>query len=447
VDAGTLNQGREGFMLYCYACHGEKGDGKGPASHYLRPPPRDFRSYTFKFTGTPEGLPHDQDLERIVKGGLEGTAMLPWDVPPTVLKNILHYIKTFSPLVATREPALPTWAEAKELKGASLTAGAFYRVQADAFMNWLACYQAYPDDPEPPGCNLKQQACEEGACKAVEDPADCARANCGLGAWDQARIWTLKGEGWRASDAETGERIVAGTDPWGDGKLAQATARGKALYHGFAQCGSCHANYATEAEITEVSKVFGKEPALRPELYYSEPKLSSYTVAVPRAPACGVDADCATDPAKKERFKCVAGRCDLVVTILPPDFTVNPLRAGSDLKSVYRTIRAGIPGTAMPPWSADKMPAYKEALARASAEAKEKAGKLLEAAKATGDSKAVEKAEKEAEALQKAAEKVAVAAGDKDIWALAHYIEHLVGWKDKPEAWELKRRLLASVQK
>src|SRR5437867_1761932 len=98
ISADTLNEGQRRFMLYCRPCHGEKGDGKGPSSPGLRPPPRDFTLGTFKFGAVPGGtLPHDEDIVRIVRNGLHGTAMLAWDVPEQDLQNIIQYIKTFSP--------------------------------------------------------------------------------------------------------------------------------------------------------------------------------------------------------------------------------------------------------------------------------------------------------------------------------------------------------------
>ena len=59
------------------------GDGKGPSSYGLRPPPRDFTKGIFKFARlrSSDELPNDDDLVRIVHGGLHGTAMLPWDIP------------------------------------------------------------------------------------------------------------------------------------------------------------------------------------------------------------------------------------------------------------------------------------------------------------------------------------------------------------------------------
>ena len=44
-----------------------------------------------------DDLPHDEDLYRIVQGGLHGTAMLPWDIPKVELEKIVQYIKTFAP--------------------------------------------------------------------------------------------------------------------------------------------------------------------------------------------------------------------------------------------------------------------------------------------------------------------------------------------------------------
>ncbi len=96
VDPHTLNAGYEAFMLYCYGCHGKDGDGHGPASYSMRPPPRDFRQGLFKFAGGPAGtLPTDDVLDRIIRRGLHGTPMLSWDIPEVERKLIIQYIKTF----------------------------------------------------------------------------------------------------------------------------------------------------------------------------------------------------------------------------------------------------------------------------------------------------------------------------------------------------------------
>src|SRR5262245_34767221 len=108
VSAESLNHGRDGYQQYCRPCHGEKGDGRGYSSYGLRPPPRDFSQALFKFgrVAAP-ALPPDSELVNIVRGGLHGTAMLPWDVPDGELLDILQYIKTFAPKWAAEEPGKP----------------------------------------------------------------------------------------------------------------------------------------------------------------------------------------------------------------------------------------------------------------------------------------------------------------------------------------------------
>ena len=98
VPAELLSEGRDLYARYCVTCHGEHGDGAGLAAPGMRPAPRDFRTARFKFAGAPDqALPHDDELLRIVRGGLAGTAMRPWDLHERELRAIIAYIKTFSP--------------------------------------------------------------------------------------------------------------------------------------------------------------------------------------------------------------------------------------------------------------------------------------------------------------------------------------------------------------
>lgn len=98
VPASTLNAGRVAYLQYCRSCHGDNGDGKGPAAPGMRPPPRNFTQGSFKFAGVlDQKLPRDEDLIRVVRQGLHGTAMLGWDVPEQKLDSIVQYLKTLSP--------------------------------------------------------------------------------------------------------------------------------------------------------------------------------------------------------------------------------------------------------------------------------------------------------------------------------------------------------------
>lgn len=93
-----LTRGYEAYQQYCYACHGERGDGNGPSGRTMRPPPRNFVQGQFKFTGTGYGdLPSDAQLRRTIRRGLDGTPMLAWDLSEKELVDVIAYLKTLSP--------------------------------------------------------------------------------------------------------------------------------------------------------------------------------------------------------------------------------------------------------------------------------------------------------------------------------------------------------------
>ena len=294
IDAAQLNRGREAYNFYCRTCHGEEGDGRGPASPELETPPRDFRLATYKFAGAADdGLPADDDLIRIVTNGLDGTAMLRWQIPPEMTDDIVQYIKTYSPV----------------------------------------------------------------------------------------------DEGWRDSDNEVGSLEIT-EDPWGAAKKAEAIARGRTVYHGFAECYACHPGYETRAEINRDRLATGNAPlpGFRARYWTPEAKASpTYTRPVSDDPACAEDTPCPDG----DRQVCQFGRCEEKVVIRPPDFTLNRVRVGSQRADLYRIIAAGIPGTAMPRWQ----------------------GGL----------------------------------GEEEIWAMAYYVESLVSMRGKPEARALKARLRADT--
>ena len=97
IAADTLERGRRAYSRDCYACHGMDGDGRGPASHGIDPRPRDLRRGVFKFGRVAGGasLPTDQDLSRIVREGLAGTAMVGWDLPDADLASVIQFLKVF----------------------------------------------------------------------------------------------------------------------------------------------------------------------------------------------------------------------------------------------------------------------------------------------------------------------------------------------------------------
>jgi DMSO reductase family type II enzyme heme b subunit len=92
----------KGKILYdqwCASCHGEKGDGKGPAADFVWPKPRDFTKGTYKFKSTGSGEPPvDSDILRTIREGNPGTSMPAWKrFSDDEVKALVAYVKQFSP--------------------------------------------------------------------------------------------------------------------------------------------------------------------------------------------------------------------------------------------------------------------------------------------------------------------------------------------------------------
>jgi mono/diheme cytochrome c family protein len=238
VAAEILNEGHEVYLHYCYACHGEKGDGQGPAAPAMRPPPRDLTTGTFKFAGVAAGeLPQDEDLVQLLKRGLAGTPMLPWDLSDRERNAVVQYLKTLSPRWKTETPG----------------------------------EQVLPD----------------------------------------------------------------AADPW-KGREQEAMALGEAIYHltgvvmdkatnmpkmVLAGCNACHPSYLATAELEALSqRTVGKPATLRENLHRPSLKETEYKVGATK------------------------------ITALPTDFLFHNVKNGDDPLALFRTIAAGIGGTAMPTW-------------------------------------------------------------------------------------------------
>jgi cytochrome c oxidase cbb3-type subunit 2 len=71
-------KGQQSYTRHCAPCHGEEGDGNGPAARFLYPKPRDFRQGHFRLVTTTNQVASDEDLMRVVVRGMPGTAMFPF---------------------------------------------------------------------------------------------------------------------------------------------------------------------------------------------------------------------------------------------------------------------------------------------------------------------------------------------------------------------------------
>ncbi len=75
--AAAVWSGPQLYVRYCAGCHGENGDGNGPAARFLNPKPRNFREGQFRLVTTMNRVPSDEDLMRVVARGMPGSAMFP----------------------------------------------------------------------------------------------------------------------------------------------------------------------------------------------------------------------------------------------------------------------------------------------------------------------------------------------------------------------------------
>lgn len=129
-----------------------------------------------------------------------------------------------------------------------------------------------------------------------------------------AYIKTFAPEKWKEGH---GPVTPVAEDPYGPGQIEAAVKKGQTAYHGMAMCYSCHAAYIPAAQINEARKAYNMGPmkAFRKDLGESKSMTTS-------------DGS----------------------VIVPPDFTWNRLKRGTDLHTLYHVVGNGISGTPMPTW-------------------------------------------------------------------------------------------------
>ena len=125
VPMATLNHGARFYGLHCAGCHGRKGDGRGEVSPTQIPKPRDLRLGTIKFGSTRGGqLPTNDDLRRILRGGLQGTGMQPWRFRDPEIDALVAYVKTLSPRWQQEQAGEPVAMAADPWQGSTAAARA-----------------------------------------------------------------------------------------------------------------------------------------------------------------------------------------------------------------------------------------------------------------------------------------------------------------------------------
>lgn len=102
-DQATYKAGRSIYKKYCQGCHGQDGNGKGPAGHLLLPEPRDFTDATWLSKQS------DVYLYSIVSFGKPGTAMPAYNDILTLEERsqVLNYIRYFADPILKQRMELP----------------------------------------------------------------------------------------------------------------------------------------------------------------------------------------------------------------------------------------------------------------------------------------------------------------------------------------------------
>lgn len=123
--------GKDLYVRECAACHGERGDGAGPAAAFLDPKPRDFTKRLFKLRTTESGKPpHPGDVLATLEHGMPGSAMPSFAfLPEQDKRRVGAYVFKLAGLLDTpvaepiADPGEPPQPEAASLaRGAELWA-------------------------------------------------------------------------------------------------------------------------------------------------------------------------------------------------------------------------------------------------------------------------------------------------------------------------------------
>lgn len=141
---------------------------------------------------------------------------------------------------------------------------------------------------------------------------------------DQAlAVWhyikTFSAETWEGKDKELGESIEASNDPFGLARKSYAIQKGKEVYHGVAQCQTCHRAYVSKQELSDINlKVNGErlaEDDFDDDLYQIKLQDSEHNYKT-----------------------------------LPPDFTWHWVRSARTVPEMFVRLAAGVNGSGMPAW-------------------------------------------------------------------------------------------------
>lgn len=87
-----IQKGKELFRANCASCHGENGEGDGPAGAVLNPKPRNFHSTAVWTNGSKVSQMYKTLQEGIVKNGMASYSYL----PPGDRFALIHFVRAFA---------------------------------------------------------------------------------------------------------------------------------------------------------------------------------------------------------------------------------------------------------------------------------------------------------------------------------------------------------------
>lgn len=106
LTAADATAGKALYLQECAACHGDRGDGRGPAADHVDPKPRSFVAAPFKFRTTASGKPPaTADVLRTIERGIPGTAMPSFAfLPEADRKKIAAHVLKLADVLDEPEP-------------------------------------------------------------------------------------------------------------------------------------------------------------------------------------------------------------------------------------------------------------------------------------------------------------------------------------------------------
>ncbi len=94
-NADAITKAKAVYAVKCLTCHGDKGDGMGPAGKYMSPKPRNFAKDKFKLAKD-GAKPTDAEVFNSITKGLDGTSMVAFaDLPEADRWALAYYVQSF----------------------------------------------------------------------------------------------------------------------------------------------------------------------------------------------------------------------------------------------------------------------------------------------------------------------------------------------------------------